>query len=81
MAYNTSRIQVPTSVRLEIENQAKVMKDLQTHLRNVFADVEPGSALEKSLNKVFDNMDRRFEKLDDIFKEELFSEGDLAKVN
>ena len=28
MAYNTSRIQVPTSVRLEIENQAKVMKDL-----------------------------------------------------
>ena len=81
MAYNTSRIQVPTSVRLEIENQAKVMKDLQKHLRDVFADVEPGSALEKSLNKVFDNMDRRFEKLDDIFKEELFSESDLAKVN
>jgi acetolactate synthase small subunit len=26
-------------------------------------------------------MDRRFEKLDDIFKEELFSESDLAKVN
>ena len=81
MGYNTSRVQIPAAVRLEIENQAKVMRNLQEHLRNVFAEVEPGSVIEKSLNKIFDNMDRRFEKLDDIFKEEIFSEGDLARVN
>ena len=81
MGYNTSRVQIPAAVRLEIENQAKVMRNLQEHLKNVFAEVEPGSAIEKSLNKIFDNMDRRFEKIDDIFKEEIFSEGDLARVN
>ena len=81
MAYNTSRIQVPTSVRLEIENQAKVMKDLHKHLQDIFADVNVDSSLGKSLKKLFDTMDGRFEKLDDLFKNEIFSEGDLLKAD
>jgi hypothetical protein len=81
MAYNTSRIQVPTSVRLEIENQAKVMKDLHKHLQDIFADVDVDSSLGKSLKKLFDTMDGRFEKLDDLFKNEIFSEGDLLKAD
>ena len=81
MAYNTSRIQVPTSVRLEIENQAKVMKDLHKHLQDIFADVDVDSSLGKSLKKLFDTMDSRFERLDDLFKNEIFSEGDLLKAD
>ena len=81
MAYNTSRIQVPTSVRLEIENQAKVMKDLHKHLQDIFSDVNVDSSLGKSLKKLFDTMDGRFEKLDDLFKNEIFSEGDLLKAD
>ena len=81
MAYNTSRIQVPTSVRLEIENQAKVMKDLHKHLQDIFADVDVDSSLGKSLKKLFDTMDGRFEKLDDLFKNKIFSEGDLLKAD
>ena len=38
MGYNTSRVQIPAAVRLEIENQAKVMRNLQEHLKNVFEE-------------------------------------------
>ena len=80
MATNGARIIIPTSVRLQVENQAKVMREIQDNLKNIFSDVDPSSSLGKGLLRLYDQIEVRQNKINNLLGKEFFSEKDYAKV-
>ena len=77
---STRSVQVPVEVKLEVANQASVMKDLLHDLQDTFSGVDLSSSLGKNLNKTFNQITKKLGTIDGYLGKELFVEGDLIKT-
>lgn len=80
MAGGSSKVVVSAQVRMELQNQAKIMQEVKTSLQNAIASVDGSSALGKSFTKLFDQVESRSNKISNLLNKEIFSEQDLVKV-
>ena len=80
MAGGSSNVVISAQVRMELQNQARVMQEVKTNLQNAIASVDGSSALGKSFTKLFDQIEGRSNKISNLLNKEIFSEQDLVKV-
>lgn len=77
---NLRTVQIPAEVKLQVANQAQVMRNLYKEFQDVFATVDPGSAFGKSLAKAFSKVESKLNASEGLLSGEFFSEADLRKV-
>ena len=77
---NLKTVQVPAEVKLQVSNQAQVMRNLYKDFQDIFATVDPGSAFGKSLAKAFSKVESKLTSSEGLLSGEFFSEADLRKV-
>lgn len=77
---NLKTVQVPAEVKLQVANQAQVMRNLYKDFQDIFASVDPGSAFGKSIAKAFSKVESKLSASEGLLSREFFSEADLRKV-
>ena len=77
---NLKTVQVPAEVKLQVANQAQVMRNLYKDFQDIFASVDPGSAFGKSIAKAFSKVESKLSASEGLLGNEFFSEADLRKV-
>lgn len=77
---NLKTVQVPAEVKLQVANQAQVMRNLYKDFQDIFASVDPGSAFGKSIAKAFSKVESKLSASEGLLSGEFFSEADLRKV-
>ena len=77
---NLKTVQVPAEVKLQVTNQAQVMRNLYKDFQDIFASVDPGSVFGKSIAKAFSKVESKLNASEGLLGNEFFSEADLRKV-
>ena len=72
-------IEISVAAKLNLENQADIIKSLSNSLQQTFSDLDISPGLEKSFDKAFGSIDKILGKTKSSFGKNLFNEKDLKQ--